>query len=64
MAILILPMQCAGEQRLVNGGHLQSLRLLVVPHNQQALGIHALPQHLGLTMICHLDAEHQAILDT
>lgn len=48
----------------MNGGHLQSLSLLVVPYNQHPLSIYALPQHLRLSMVCYLDAEHEAILDT
>lgn len=57
-------MQCAGKQGLVNGGHLQSLSLLVVPYNQEPLCIHTLPQHLRFTVVRYLDAEQQAILDT
>lgn len=57
-------MQHAGEQRLVKSGHLQSLSLFIVPHNQHPLSVHALPQHLRLAVIRHLDAEHQAVLDT
>lgn len=62
--VLILPMQSTGKQRLVNGGHLQSLSLLVVSYDQQPFGIHILSQNLRLTMVRHLDAEHQAILET
>ena len=63
-AALCLPVQQASEQRLVKSGHLQSLSLFIVPHNQHPLSGHALPQHLRLTVIRHLDAEHQAVLDT
>lgn len=55
-------MQCACKERLVNSGHLQNLSLLIVPDNQQAFSIHTLPQHLRLTVVRHLDPEHQTIL--
>lgn len=47
----------------MKSGHLQSLSLFIVPHNQHPLSVHALPQHLRLAVIRHLDAEHQAVLD-
>lgn len=55
-------MQCACKERLVDSGHLQSLSLFVVPHNQQAFSIHTLPQHLRLPVVRHLDPKHQAVL--
>lgn len=57
-------MQRAREQRFVNGGHLQSLSFLVVPHNQHPLSGHALPQHLRLSVVRHVDPEQQAPLHT
>ena len=56
-------MQGAGKQGLVHGGHLQGLGRLIVPDHQQPVGGQALPQHLGLTVVRHVDAKRKAVLD-
>lgn len=55
-------MQCAGEERFVLGLKLQCLCLCIISLNQHALCSHTLSQHLWLSVVRYLDAEHQSIL--
>lgn len=57
-----VPMQGAGEEGFVLGLELQCLCFCIISLNQHALGGHAFPQHLRLSVVRYLDAEHQSVL--
>ena len=56
-------MQAAGEEGPVHRGQLQVLGRLRVPDHQQPLRAQALPQHLGLPLVRHAEAEGVAVLE-